>query len=140
MKYKTGGAFLRALEDRLLTNSKKSGIPLIRLRKMVAFDRFLTRLKQCYPHQWFLKGSYGLQLRLGAKARTTADVDILMFSQQNTLSEILIKAVKTDLKDWFTFEIEQPDRNPLDEFDGLRVNITSLLDGRCLKNSILISV
>ena len=75
MKYQSGAAFRRALEDRLLTNSKGSGVPLIRLRKMVAFDRYLARLKQSYPNQWYLKGGYALQLRLGSRARTTVDVD-----------------------------------------------------------------
>jgi predicted nucleotidyltransferase component of viral defense system len=130
MKYKTGGAFRRALEDRLLANSKKSGIPLIRLRKMVAFDRYLARLKLSFPNQWYLKGGYVLQLRLGSRARTTVDVDILMLSQQNPLYDILLKATKTELGDWFTFEIEQPDRNTLNDFGGLRLNITALLDGR----------
>ena len=134
MKYKTGAAFRRALEDRLLANSIKNRVPLVRLRKMIAFDRFLARLQKSYPNQWYLKGGYALQLRLGNKARTTVDVDILMFSQQNMLYEILIKAAKTDLEDWFTFEMEQPARNPLDEHGGFRANISSYLDGRRYEN------
>ncbi|MBE0686709.1 MAG: nucleotidyl transferase AbiEii/AbiGii toxin family protein [Anaerolineaceae bacterium] len=130
MKYQSGGAFRRALEERLLANSKKSGTALIRLRKMVAFDRFLARLSHSFPNQWYLKGGYALQLRLGSRARTTVDVDILMVTQQNSLYDILIKATRTDLGDWFTFEIEQPDRNPLNDFGGLRVNISAYLDGR----------
>ena len=130
MKYQTGGAFRRALEDRLLENSKRNGIPLIRIRKMVAFDRFLARLKYSYPGQWFLKGGYALQLRLGSKARTTVDIDILMVSNQNSLYDILLKTTKTELGDWFTFEIEQPDRDLLNDFGGLRFSITSFLDGR----------
>ena len=130
MKYKSGAAFRRALEDRLLANSKISGTPLIRLRKMVAFDRFLARLSRSYPNQWFLKGGYALQLRLGSRARTTVDVDILMFPQHISIYDILFKATKVELGDWFTFEIEQPDRNPLNDFGGLRINISALLDGR----------
>jgi predicted nucleotidyltransferase component of viral defense system len=130
MKYKSGTAFRRALEDRLLANSKKSGTPLIRLRKMVAFDRYLARLSHSYPNQWYLKGGYALQLRLGSRARTTVDVDILMYSQKDSLYDILLKAAKTDLGDWFTFEIERPDRNPLNDFGGLRINISAFLDGR----------
>lgn len=130
MKYQTGGAFRRALEDRLLENSKSSGVPLIRLRKMVAFDRFLARLKHSYPDEWFLKGGYALQLRLGSRARTTVDIDILMVSNQNSLYDILLKATKTELGDWFTFEIEQPSHDLMNDFGGLRFNITTLLDGR----------
>lgn len=44
MKYESGAAFRRALEDRLRTMNLETGIPLVRLRKMVAFDRFLARI------------------------------------------------------------------------------------------------
>ena len=71
MKYDSGSAFRRALEDRLRTHSLHSGIPLLRLRKMVAFDRFLARLLQHQPEGWILKGGLALQLRLGTETRTT---------------------------------------------------------------------
>ena len=48
--------------------------------------------------------------------------------------ETIIKAAKTDLEDWFTFEIEEPKRNLLDDPGGLRVNISSYLDGRRYEN------
>ncbi len=44
MKYANSSAFRRALEDRLRAQSVKTGAPLVRLRKMVAFDRLLARL------------------------------------------------------------------------------------------------
>jgi hypothetical protein len=56
MKYQNGGAFRRALEDRLRAQSLKSGVALVRLRKMVAFDRFLARLLLAQPDTWVLKG------------------------------------------------------------------------------------
>ena len=49
MKYQSGGAFRRALEDRLRAQSLKSGVALVRLRKMVAFDRFVARLMLAQP-------------------------------------------------------------------------------------------
>ena len=52
MKYQSGGAFRRALEDRLRIRSLNTGVPLIRLRKMVAFDRFMARLVAIQPHVW----------------------------------------------------------------------------------------
>ena len=64
MKYNSGSAFRRALEDRLRNQSLQSGVPLVRLRKMVAFDRFLARLIQSSPDEWVLKGGLALQLRL----------------------------------------------------------------------------
>src|SRR4030067_3204577 len=80
MKYDSGSAFRRALEDRRRTHSLHSGIPLLRLRKMVAFDRFLARLLQHQPEGWMLKGGLALQLRLGTETRTTKDVDMLMIA------------------------------------------------------------
>jgi len=65
MKYATGSAFRRALETRLRTLSQREGVPLARLRKLVAFDRLLARLLQAEPETWVLKGGLALQLRLG---------------------------------------------------------------------------
>ena len=87
MKYKNGGAFRRALETRLREQSLSSNLPLVRLRKMVAFDRLLTRIVQIQPNQWVLKGGLALQLRLGDRARTPKDIDLL-FLDEITLSTI----------------------------------------------------
>jgi hypothetical protein len=80
MKYKSSGAFRRALEERLRTKSLQSGMPLVRLRKMVAFDRILARLFFIQPGAWVVKGGLALQLRLGGRARTTMDIDLLALS------------------------------------------------------------
>jgi hypothetical protein len=50
MAYDSGASFRRALEDRLRSQSLQTGAPLVRLRKMVAFDRFLVRLVQDQPN------------------------------------------------------------------------------------------
>lgn len=49
MNYASGGDFRRALETRLRTLSLRDHTPLVRLRKMVAFDRFLARLITSQP-------------------------------------------------------------------------------------------
>lgn len=49
MRYISGAAFRRALEDRLRMRSLQSGTPLVRIRKMIAFDRFLARLLDDQP-------------------------------------------------------------------------------------------
>lgn len=67
MKYNSASAFRRALEDRLRQQSLQSGIPLVRMRKMIAFDRFLARLFQAQPSQWVVKGGLALQLRVGQR-------------------------------------------------------------------------
>jgi hypothetical protein len=61
--YKTAGAFRAALEARLLIRARETGTDLQRLRRQVAFDRFLARTfskgpRATYP--WVLKGGYAM--------------------------------------------------------------------------------
>ena len=130
MKYDSGGAFRRALEKRLRDRSVQSGIALDRLRKMVAFDRFLARLIQGQPGQWVLKGGLALQLRLGEKARMTKDLDVLAFTEHQEITKDLREAGKLDLGDWFSFEIADPTSRPVTGFGGIRHPIQSHLDSR----------
>lgn len=44
MKYATATGFRTALDERLLAASRRSGRPIILLRKLAAFDRLLARL------------------------------------------------------------------------------------------------
>lgn len=54
MPYESSAAFRRALEDRLRQQAVTSGTSLARLRKMVAFERFLARLVTAQPGAWVL--------------------------------------------------------------------------------------
>ena len=54
----------------------RPSVELDRLRKRVAFERFLARLFGRASSRWVLKGSYALELRLGGKARATKDIDL----------------------------------------------------------------
>ena len=81
-RYATAAAFRRALEDRLKDIAGKQGVDLQRLRRQVAFDRFLARLFQAARPSalsWVLKGGYAMELRIKA-ARTTKDIDLTMRS------------------------------------------------------------
>jgi len=78
--YKTAGAFRTALENRLQARARDEGTDLQRLRRQVAFDRFLARMfskgpKAAYP--WVLKGGYAMELRVQS-ARTTKDLDLTL--------------------------------------------------------------
>jgi hypothetical protein len=78
--YKTASAFRTALEARLQSRARAAGIDLQRLRRQVAFDRFLARMfsnrpKASYP--WVLKGGYAMELRMHS-ARTTKDIDLTL--------------------------------------------------------------
>ncbi len=101
MKYANGSAFRRALEDRLRAQSLKTGAPLVRLRKMVAFDRLMARLIAVQADAWVLKGGLALQLRLGDRARTTKDIDLHARVEQQSIHETLTRASAHELGDWF---------------------------------------
>jgi len=135
MSYNSGAAFRRALEDRLLAQSRASGLALIRLRKLVAFDRLLARLAAAQPGQWLLKGGVALQLRLGSLARTTRDMDLLLVSPRSAVYEALAHAARLELADWFEFTVA-PARGALPGIGegGLRFPVTALLDGRVFES------
>ena len=130
MRYESGAAFRRALEVRLRTMSLETGIPLVRLRKMIAFDRFLSRLFLHGPDQWVVKGGFALQLRLGASARTTKDIDLLVLGGVQEIYPHLREAGAINLGDWFTFEVMDTTHSDIEQIGGLRYRLHSLLDGR----------
>lgn len=129
MKYANAVAFRRALETRLRTLNQQQGIPLVRLRKLVSFDRLLARLVQTQPEAWIMKGGLALQLRLGARARTTKDMDLLLHRSPPNPYDLLARAASIDLADWFQFLVEQPGRSELPE-GGKRFSVQALLDSR----------
>jgi hypothetical protein len=135
MKYTTGAAFRRALEDRLLAQSNQASVSLVRLRKLVAFDRFLARLTASQPGAWLLKGGVALQLRLGNQARTTKDIDVLLTIPRTQVHRALISAAMLDLGDWFTFSVRPvTDDLPGPGEGGLRFFVTARLDGRTFES------
>ena len=73
MRYKTPRAFERALSDRLKRQAAEEGVDLDRLRKRVAFERFLARLFHQAPYRWVLKGGYALELRLGGQSSASSE-------------------------------------------------------------------
>ena len=134
MTYANSASFRRALEDRLRAQSLETGVPLVRLRKMVAFDRLLSRLIHDQPDAWVLKGGLALQLRLGNQARTTKDMDLLLNAPHDEYldtHQALVRAALLDLGDWFQFEVERPAAGPPPgAVGGLRFQVRGLLDGR----------
>ncbi|HEY6292346.1 MAG TPA: nucleotidyl transferase AbiEii/AbiGii toxin family protein, partial [Terriglobia bacterium] len=107
MTYKTGAAFRQALETRLRDRTLRSGLPLIRLRKIVAFDRLLARISKQSRSRWVLKGGLALEWHFGDRARTTMDIDATVV-QQSSVDELLAelrKAAAENIGDWFEFEV-----------------------------------
>ena len=134
MTYRNGASFRRALEDRLRAQSLETGAPLVRLRKMVVFDRFLVRLIQDQPDAWVLKGGLALQLRLGNQARTTKDIDVHLttpYDKPHDVHQALVRGAMLDLGDWFQFEVERPTAEiPAQPIGGVRFQVRGLLDRR----------
>lgn len=130
MKYNDGSAFRRALEDRLRARSLQTGMPLTRLRKMVAFDRFLARLVKNQPGQWVLKGGLALQLRLGVSSRATKDIDLLLLDGGQDISTALRYAGAIELGDWFSFEVGNAEAGMVEPAAGKRYPLRAILDSR----------
>jgi hypothetical protein len=131
MRYATGADFRRSLETRLRIASQQDHTPLARLRKFVAFDRLLARLLSAEPDGWVLKGGLALQLRLGQRARTTKDMDIMSWHRPMIQHRQLSDAAAVDLHDWFQFSIERSELEPEPlPGGGRRFHVRALLDSR----------
>ena len=79
--------------------------PLLRLRKMVAFDRFLSRLFSHGADQWVVRCGFALQLRPGTSARTAKDIDLLGMGEVHEIYQHLRESGAIELVDWFAFEV-----------------------------------
>jgi hypothetical protein len=115
-KYQTASGMRTALEERLNRTAKDKGLDIMRLRRHVAFDRFLSRLFSGKTGDLILKGGYALELRL-ENARTTKDIDISfkgdlggIWTDQTSadpkaLQDFLQKFVTLDSGDFMEFTI-----------------------------------
>ncbi len=131
MRYATASAFRSALEQRLLTTSRQGSSSLVRLRKLVVFDRLLARLLVVAPDRWLLKGALALDLRLGARSRTTKDMDLVRQDNEAAATADLLAVQALNLSDYFHFAIEKTGR--LDaalEGAAVRYHVAAELAGR----------
>jgi predicted nucleotidyltransferase component of viral defense system len=141
--YKTAGAFRTALETRLQARARAESTDLQRLRRQVAFDRFLARMfskgpKATYP--WVLKGGYAMELRTHS-ARTTKDIDLTLRDgtrlskdpkeRREQVRAMLQEAAATRLNDYFEFLIGEA-REDLEGAPegGSRYPAQAQMDGR----------
>ena len=131
MRYETAEAFRTALEQRLKNEAEVSDIALIRLRKRVAFERFLARLAASESSSWMLKGAFALELRLGLRTRTTKDIDLGRADDEEAATEHLNAATDIDLGDFFDFEVRRtPALDAATGFHAVRYTVRADLDGR----------
>lgn len=131
MRYETANAFRTALEQRLKNEAQATGVALLRLRKRVAFERFLARLATSESSGWVLKGAFALELRLGLRARTTKDIDLGRADDEEAATEHLDAATGVDLGDFFDFEVRRtPALDAATGFRAVRYTVRADLDGR----------
>ncbi len=138
MKYATPGAFRTALERRRLTTAHEADLPVGRLRKLVVFERLLARLLIVAPGRWILKGALALDLRLGARSRTTKDMDLARDDDDEAATTDLLAAQVLDLGDYFTFAIERTGKLDVAlEGAAVRYHVAAALDGRPFEDVIV---
>lgn len=131
MRYSTPEAFRAALDQRLKNDAAASGASLMRLRKRVAFERFLARLVAARPAGWVLKGAFALDLRLGLRARTTKDIDLARVGDEEAATEHLNVAAALDLGDFFSFDVRRtPGLDAAAGFHAVRYSVGAELAGR----------
>lgn len=104
--------FRKSLEMRLLKSSQASGQDLQRLRKQVAFERFLARLFNDFSPPWILKGGHAMELRLKV-ARATQDIDLFvkthsLIADQQLILERLQQDSSRNLLDFFEYRVSMP--------------------------------
>lgn len=98
---------------RLRARSRRTGAPLLWLRKQVAFDRLLARLLVVGGRRWLLKGALALDYRLADRARSSRDMDLAHGGGEAQATADLRRAAVLDLGDFFSFDVTRTSR--LDE-------------------------
>ncbi len=74
-RFETPLAFKQSLEQRLRDKAALTGVDINRLRQVLIYERFLTRVFEVFGDDAVLKGGVVLELRL-ERARATKDVDL----------------------------------------------------------------
>jgi predicted nucleotidyltransferase component of viral defense system len=97
-KFKSATDFRKSLEARLQGLAAKTKVDLQRLRRKVAFDRFLARIFSQEKPGFYLKGGYAMELRL-AHARATRDIDLTFVRRVTNESELISALILNDLRD-----------------------------------------
>ncbi len=89
-RFESSTDFRKSLEARLKNRAAESKIDLQRLRRKVAFDRFLARVFSGNDDAFALTGGYAMELRL-SNARATKDIDLTCLSRfQKGLGKVSI--------------------------------------------------
>jgi hypothetical protein len=140
MAYETPAALRDALEQRLGSRARETGIDLERLRRRAVFERLLVRLELGAPERWIVKGGMALEVRLGNRARSTRDLDLALRdagADGDAVRELLINCLSDDREqDGFQFLVGRPTTISPDQAGrpGWRFSIESRMGGRTFAN------
>lgn len=135
-KFKSSTDFRKSLEARLQGLATKTGVDLQRLRRKVAFDRFLARIFSQEKPGFYLKGGYAMELRI-AHARATKDIDLTSVLRAKNESELLSALIlndlrllaRQDLNDHFIYEVGEAQIDLENApYGGSRYPVAALLD------------
>jgi len=139
MTYRSGADFRQALDMRLKSIARERHLSITRLRKDIAFDRFLARLLIVAPDRWVLKGGVALDHRLGDRARATNDIDLGRRDNIAAATTDLQEAAKVDLGDYLSYAIrlfsDLPDLR--EEGVAARYHAQVTLGGRPFENTVI---
>lgn len=140
MRYKSARDFRKALEERLRQRASQEGIPLLRLRKRVVFERCMVRLQAEEPSPWVLKGGFALELRLDNSARMTKDLDLSVnlgffegkLASLNQIGGRLRAGLRRNNEDEFAFTVAEgtEEELPTQGVKSYRFTVEARLDGR----------
>lgn len=136
--FSSPASFRQSLEQRLQKIATETGADLQRIRRKVAFERFLARLFAVEPYPWVLKGGYALEVRFEI-SRATKDLDLgtrlKIAGTEDKQLEILLEQLQEramyQMNDHFLFQVE-PKAKVIESapYGGFRFPIKSILAGR----------
>lgn len=138
--YKSPEALRHAIEHHLRSISPIEKKDVLRLRKHLAFERFLARMFDEKTCPMVLTGGYAMELRMD-HARATKDIDLVLSSRKisrldademhATVHDFLSYIALKDLGDFFSFEIREGKSELAGPpHGGFRFHIEAMLDNR----------
>lgn len=133
-RYVTPQAFKVALETRLRQNAQTGGVALSRVRQLLVFDRWLSRMVLELGDRFVLKGGVALEMRL-TQARTTRDVDVRLSGRTTDLLSQLKVVAACETGDHLSFTVVPDRHHPTIQGDGViyqgqRFRVQAHLAGR----------
>jgi len=92
------------LEKYVLAHADREGVAVGRIRHWISFMMLSGALEQAAASQggprFIVKGGVALELRLPARARSTEDLDLVVFPEEGDLLKLLDLALRAPYGDW----------------------------------------